>query len=730
MARFVLVLGFLLIALTLVVHADDLEQRSLNGITRLMDLMDLMDKANAEDDGIVERRSDPEDDGIRDRRAVDVVELVNQRSIRHPDELNVLLKSSDGNDVNLRLRRGLSPTMSVENDEGIEQVQLRDAPEDAYYEVLNGQGVLMVRSVEESEGVFKRSLSGSFAHDDTAYVIEAPEAQYSSKKRDVGNDKHSLIKRFDITVSATRSKRAFQNLGVEIYLIIDYTVYSKYYSDAGRNKNTALSNIRRYYSHIISGVNMRYSNLNERDFAIYVRVKGIHVIESSRESTFSIGSGLVNPGITDPNKINAHFALNAVRTWDQGRGRGFLTKSDHVMAFTMKNLYSVKNGQAKDETVGVAFGKKLCTSDSYSLVEDKGVFSSEGTAAHELGHSLGAVDHDGENSARSCREDAKFIMAPSNAAIVDQYDHMNPFKFSTCSIRQFREYFATLGSNNCMSNHASHIPGWERPGNEAPGQLVDAIQQCHGTQDENSVPCPFKPLNDICRSLSCTTNPAGTECTATSLAARGTSCGDKKWCENAECVSNRNAPSMDESCPYGDSPGGVNGQSCSSLIRSEPYRCYETAVRGRCCDSCNKIKQGNTACEYGDHHRFCKGISRSSCSVGWNNWHCSCDKCKGAAISGCQDDPRALWDGKPCAQAVSSPGVCRQQNLAESCCGSCDKMANKSNIKCLWGDDDSYTFTLGTRRFKCADMRRDSALRNDACANHSSAPDVCCETCS
>ncbi|XP_064628044.1 A disintegrin and metalloproteinase with thrombospondin motifs like [Lineus longissimus] len=675
--------------------------------------------------------SDPE---IVTKRAVDVIDETKETTKRHPDELNLLLKDETGSDVRLRLRRGISPTLSVEKEDGVELVQLRDADEDAFYDVLNDQGVVMVRSVEQAPGVFKRSLSGSFLHDDKAYVVEAPEAHYSAK-RDVATDqsKHNLIKRFDLSAEkASRAKRAFGSLGVEVHIIIDYTVYNEYYTNAMRNKNEALRNIQRYFAHVMSGVDIRYANLQESDFSIYIRVKGIHVIESSGESTFSMSSSLRNPGVNDQNLINADLSLNALRDWDKGNGRNFIGKSDHVMAFTMKDLYSVEDRQVKSGTVGIAFTKVMCSRDSYSVIEEAGVFSSEGTAAHELGHSLGAADHDGKKSASSCSQDSKYIMAPSNANVVDQYNYRNPYLFSSCSIRQFRDYFSTLGASNCMSNKASNsIPGWERPVGEMPGQILDAVAQCKGMQGDNSFPCPFnQKVADVCRGLSCTTNNDGSKCSTTSLAARGTSCGDKKWCDEATCVSNRYAPSLDETCPYGDFPAGFAGQQCASLIQGEPFRCYERDIRERCCGSCKKIKQNKRGCEYGDHQKFCTSLSGGHCSVAWNNWHCGCKKCAGAAISNCKDDPYITFDGKKCSAFVtSSNSKCYQDQVSDKCCGSCSKVVNKAEPGCLFGDNDGYTFTLGSRQFSCPDMRRDQSLKNDACTNHNSAALRCCETC-
>jgi hypothetical protein len=63
--------------------------------------------------------------------------------------------------------------------------------------------------------------------------------------------------------------------------------------------------------------------------------------------------------------------------------------------------------------------------------------------------SLGS-DHDGETDplASACSPNDLFIMAPSVSTFSpgDAYT-VNPWRFSTCSVKQFKKYILSLGNN-------------------------------------------------------------------------------------------------------------------------------------------------------------------------------------------------------------------------------------------------------------------------------------------
>ncbi|KAL3855908.1 hypothetical protein ACJMK2_015105 [Sinanodonta woodiana] len=60
------------------------------------------------------------------------------------------------------------------------------------------------------------------------------------------------------------------------------------------------------------------------------------------------------------------------------------------------------------------------------------------------------------------------------------------------------------------------------------------------------------------------------------------------------------------SCPSGDTPGIVkNGQTCSQLISSTSYECYDATIETSCCASCNTIATYISGCQYGDRVASC-----------------------------------------------------------------------------------------------------------------------------
>ena len=98
---------------------------------------------------------------------------------------------------------------------------------------------------------------------------------------------------------------------------------------------------------------------------------------------------------------------------------------------------SAGSDASRSGVVGLAYLAGICDSNRYSIVEDKGGFSSIGVTAHEIGHNLGS-GHDGDNNApySSCNTTANHIMTPSVGVFSSNL--LNQLSFSSCSLVAFK----------------------------------------------------------------------------------------------------------------------------------------------------------------------------------------------------------------------------------------------------------------------------------------------------
>ncbi|KAK2164921.1 hypothetical protein LSH36_57g00046 [Paralvinella palmiformis] len=87
-----------------------------------------------------------------------------------------------------------------------------------------------------------------------------------------------------------RGKRSFRNYEVELFLIIDYSVFKKwekmsnqFYYD--QRENDAIDNIRFYFAHVLNGMDLRYRAVREYDFEVTIRPVGIYIAKT-REASY------------------------------------------------------------------------------------------------------------------------------------------------------------------------------------------------------------------------------------------------------------------------------------------------------------------------------------------------------------------------------------------------------------------------------------------------------------
>ncbi|XP_052064693.1 uncharacterized protein LOC127704612 [Mytilus californianus] len=267
-----------------------------------------------------------------------------------------------------------------------------------------------------------------------------------------------------------------------------------------------------------------------------------------------------------------------------------LPPHDHLMIFTGRDLYTKIS---RDYSVtGFASLDSVCRQDSVSIIEDRGGFDCIITATHELGHSLGAR-HDGDRNI--CTPQNKFIMTSIGGGDVTKQTVLNPFRFSECSKSYFLDRLQTLNNqgHNCLSVRKSYYDPREFAGltSVATGQLFSPNKQCQMKLGDDSFygwGGNLGSFKDVCTHMACKSNKSSTSYNLYN-AARGTSCGNKKWCINGECTYDQKAPAKDDACIHGDSLRSFAAYySCANMISSDPSKCTDRYYRQFCCESCKQ----------------------------------------------------------------------------------------------------------------------------------------------
>ncbi|XP_060606322.1 uncharacterized protein LOC132758649, partial [Ruditapes philippinarum] len=142
-------------------------------------------------------------------------------------------------------------------------------------------------------------------------------------------------------------------------------------------------------------------------------------------------------------------------------------------------------------------------------------------------------------------------------------------------------------------------------------------------------------FSKLCENLLCTNVTAKNWCNGMD-AYEKTSCGDRKWCINGQCVHDANAPQSNDACPMGDIQNDRSVThyhlTCAELAVQKPRACYSSHTAGACCETCDRIKQPVKGCEYGDHH---SGCTKSHCgSYNQDRLNTCCHTCRGTSIVG------------------------------------------------------------------------------------------------
>ncbi|ESO97531.1 hypothetical protein LOTGIDRAFT_228200 [Lottia gigantea] len=323
-----------------------------------------------------------------------------------------------------------------------------------------------------------------------------------------------------------RRKRQVASHTVEIFFLVDYFDYQKFYIYNNNDSTAAQNDVILYYAFIEECMNVKYGTIPEVDASLSVQIKSSGMFIATQFDYQKWINGNVNGGQIDKDK-----AIVALRDY-VGENADYLPVSDHMMAFTGGDL---------DNAAGYAYIGSVCSTSAVSLVENSFDGFSCGVAAHELGHSLNCV-HDGLTGT-GCSDDTNNIMATILNFPTGVSDAPNPWKFSTCSVAAIKKQLQDV---TCTNPENTSGPRALSTNSLHSGQVYDADEQCKRISNDSTVRfCrnfyfSNPSFGDMCWAMFC--GKAGASCTY-NIAYEGTSCGDRKWCEKGLCVENSKAPS-------------------------------------------------------------------------------------------------------------------------------------------------------------------------------------------
>ncbi|XP_067665196.1 A disintegrin and metalloproteinase with thrombospondin motifs 4-like [Haliotis asinina] len=371
--------------------------------------------------------------------------------------------------------------------------------------------------------------------------------------------KHSRVKR-----------QAVGNHVIELVVFLDYPLYLFWLQRNAGNVDATLAEMVDYYANTINSVNRRLATLTRPGFTIQLAVNAFTV--ATVPDVVSWTSLLNSSNIVDANSSLAAF--EAFLSSQGGAINGI--PYDHSMTITG---FDLARGGA-NASVGLA-NILVCNPASGSIHEDV------------RSEALGVIIANGIGRALSARTDGELNLCSSNDNfIMSQFIQSppairasNPWIYSTCSSDSVQTYLQTPAAACTLTLSGAPI-------NLAPflvpefGQKYPADVQCQLYYGPGSKFCRqlyftgARTFDNMCHEFFCLF-PGDGNCYP-NLAHDGTTCGNRKFCQQGLCVFSLAAPATPERCPAGDDP----------TVTCDPALCSvaPAAVRDQlCCATCKPV---------------------------------------------------------------------------------------------------------------------------------------------
>ncbi|XP_049512623.1 venom metalloproteinase antarease-like TtrivMP_A [Dermacentor silvarum] len=181
---------------------------------------------------------------------------------------------------------------------------------------------------------------------------------------------------------------------------------------------------------------------------------------------------------------------------------------DILYLMSGRDLYGNRNGRQDRTLRGLGYNSGLCARYRVALGEDKaGTYSGIDTAAHEIGHLLGAT-HDGSPPEPKYPGKPDSLMCPVYYGYLMSYFKRGPAShhYSSCSLAQM-QYFVRRVTPSCWEVNAKKIYNVTK---KYPGMTMTPEVYCQRLfpHEQNVTADPFEWFKTTCM-VRCLYNPSG-----------------------------------------------------------------------------------------------------------------------------------------------------------------------------------------------------------------------------